>query len=517
MTLSVDITALTIASALCAVGATALLLRRLTKSSALPYPPGPPSRGLVGNLTDVPKDLEWEVYADWGRKYGPVSHFRILTKHFIILNSFEAAVDLLNKRSAIYSNRPTFTMQGELMGWQWNTALINGDRWRAHRRILHHYLHESMAQNYRPIHARAVVQLLQAFLDTPEDFYQHIRRWAAAGTLPISHGIDVTMDTTGDHWINLADEAFDTIAAAGLPGAWAVDWIPALKYLPEWIPGAGFQRKAQEWKRLAVQMRDATFDLVQSQTRLGTAPPSVAAELSQNGFAGESVHEEVIRNVAGVLYLGGADTTVSPVQSFMYAMVTNQDKQRLAQAEIDRVVGRDRLPDHSDKDSLPYVSALILEVYRLYPSVPLGVPHCPQEDDVYMGMCIPKGATVIANSWGMLRNEGTYPEPHSFLPERFLKEGRLDPTVQDPRIPVFGWGRRVCVGQPVAESSIWLVITSILACFSITPAKDEYGNNYVPQLHLRSGFVTLPRPFPCTITPRSEAHRQLVAAASDQL
>ncbi|KZV94385.1 hypothetical protein EXIGLDRAFT_598941, partial [Exidia glandulosa HHB12029] len=69
----VDITALSIASALCAVGATALLLRRLTKSSALPYPPGPPSRGLVGSLKDVPKDLEWEMYAEWVRKYGTSS------------------------------------------------------------------------------------------------------------------------------------------------------------------------------------------------------------------------------------------------------------------------------------------------------------------------------------------------------------------------------------------------------------------------------------------------------------
>ncbi|KZV94637.1 cytochrome P450, partial [Exidia glandulosa HHB12029] len=515
MTLPVDANALAIASALCAVGVTALLLRRFATSSTLPYPPGPPAHGLVGNLKDVATELEWEAFAEWGRKYGPISHFRILTKHFIILNTLEAAVELLDKRSAIYSNRPAFTMMGDLMGWQWNTALMNGDRWRAHRRILHHYLHE--AKEYRHVHARAVVQMLQAFLHTPEDFYQHVRRWAAASTLPISHGIDVTVDETGDHWIKLADEAIDTIAAAGLPGTWAVDWVPALKYLPEWIPGAGFQRKAKEWSKLAVQMRDATFDLVQSQIRSGMAPPSVAAELSQNGFAGEPVPEEVTRNVAGVVYLGGADTIVSLVQSFIYSMVLNQEEQHLAQAEIDRVVGQDRLPEYSDKESLPYVNAVILEVYRLYPSIPLGAPHCPLEEDVYMGMHIPKGATVIANSWGILRNEEIYPEPNSFIPERFLKGGRLDPTVPDPRIPVFGWGRRVCVGRPVAEASIWLAIASILACFSITLAKDEHGNDCLPKLQLRSGSITSPRPFPCRIAPRSPALKQLVLTASDQL
>ncbi|KZW01755.1 cytochrome P450 [Exidia glandulosa HHB12029] len=517
MTLPVDVDTLAITSAFCAVGVIALLLRRFTTSPALPYPPGPPARGLVGNLKDVPTELEWETYTEWGKKYGPILHFRILTNHVIVLNSFEAAVALLDKRSAVYSNRPTFTMQGELMGWQWNTALMNGDRWRAHRRILHHYLHESMAKNYRPTHARAVVQLLRALIDSPDDFYQHVRRWAAASILPISHGIDVTVDKTGDNWIELADEAMRTIATAGLPGAWAVDWIPALKYVPEWFPGASFQRKAKEWSKLAMQMRDATFDLVQSQMRSGTAPPSVAAELSQNGFAGEPVPEEVTRNVAGALYLGGADTTVSVVQSFIYSMVLNQEDQRLAQAEIDRVVGQDRLPEYSDKESLPYVNAVILEVYRLYPSVPLGIPHCAQEDDVYMGMRIPKGATVLANTWGILRNEDTYPESHSFRPQRFFRDGRVDPTVPDPRIPVFGWGRRVCVGEPVAEASIWLAITSILACFSITPAKDEHENDSIPKLQLRSGLVTSPRPFSCTITPRSTALKQLVASASDQL
>jgi len=72
-------------------------------------------------------------------------------------------------------------------------------------------------------------------------------------------------------------------------------------------------------------------------------------------------------------------------------MVLNQEAQNKAQAEIDRVVGADRLPNYQDRDSLPYVEAIYREVLRWRPPVPLSVPHASVEDDVYNGYFIPKG------------------------------------------------------------------------------------------------------------------------------
>ena len=53
-------------------------------------------------------------------------------------------------------------------------------------------------------------------------------------------------------------------------------------------------------------------------------------------------------------------------------MVLHPDKQAAAQEELDRVVGHGRLPDHADRDSLPYVTGVLLEVIRLHPALPLG-------------------------------------------------------------------------------------------------------------------------------------------------
>ena len=136
--------------------------------------------------------------------------------------------------------------------------------------------------------------------------------------------------------------------------------------------------------------------------------------------------------------------TFSYFCTFLLAMTTNLDAQRRGQAELDSVVGKDRLPDFSDRNSLPFINAIVKEALRWQVVSPLGVAHTSVEDDEYNGFFIPAGTAVLANSWAMLHDEEMYPDPMEFKPERFLKDGRINPDVQDPSAFVFGYGRR-CV------------------------------------------------------------------------
>lgn len=83
-------------------------------------------------------------------------------------------------------------------------------------------------------------------------------------------------------------------------------------------------------------------------------------------------------------------TTVS-MHTFFYAMAISPGVQKKAHQEIDRVVGRERLPTFQDWDSLPYTEAIMREILRWKPVLPLGVPHKVMEDDFYKGYFIPKG------------------------------------------------------------------------------------------------------------------------------
>lgn len=75
----------------------------------------------------------------------------------------------------------------------------------------------------------------------------------------------------------------------------------------------------------------------------------------------------------------------------------------------------------------------------------------------------------------MTRNEAKYVNPEQFQPERFFsKNGELN---NDNMSYIYGAGRRICVGRYIADASVWSAIVTILAMFTITPCKDEQGND----------------------------------------
>ena len=80
-------------------------------------------------------------------------------------------------------------------------------------------------------------------------------------------------------------------------------------------------------------------------------------------------------------------------------MVLFPEVQKKAQAELMAVVGPNRLPEHDDEQSLPYIRALAKECLRWRSVAPLGFPHRVLEDDEYRGYRIPKGSMVISNLW----------------------------------------------------------------------------------------------------------------------
>ena len=143
-------------------------------------------------------------------------------------------------------------------------------------------------------------------------------------------------------------------------------------------------------------------------------------------------------------------------------MVLFPDIQAQAQAEIDNVIGNDKLPAVDDRKRLPFVSALAMEALRWHIVAPTGVPHRVMEDDIHDGYLIPEGATIITNIWhvpyslliqksdlnrddaltrNMANDSSVYQDPTEFKPARFIKTENNEPE-PDPRELCFGFGRR---------------------------------------------------------------------------
>ena len=72
-------------------------------------------------------------------------------------------------------------------------------------------------------------------------------------------------------------------------------------------------------------------------------------------------------------------------------MMLNPEVFAKARAEIDRVVGMDRLPSHTDRPHLRYIDYIVEETTRWRPLSPIGIPHKSLKDDIYNDMFIPAG------------------------------------------------------------------------------------------------------------------------------
>ncbi|KAF8335162.1 cytochrome P450 [Amanita rubescens] len=497
-------------------------------------PPGPAPRLFSGSTYQIPSSEPWKAYAKWSQVYGsPLIHLLISGKPTIVINSARAAIDLLEARSNIYSDRPRshvsasssvpsqnapVSMASYLLRpftWiftPWSPRAILGDRptifgtsvmhprFKKYRKLLQTSLNPRAVKKYTSLMEQERLVMLRGMSQHPEDFVRHVRRNAGAVILSVAYGWKVT--SNDDYFVRLNEEAFSIHNLIKKPSGWLVEFFPLLRFLPSWFPGNGYKRRAAHFKDRIWQFDNVPHRWAKEQIESGKFTESFSSQhlRPEDGHMVDGEEEDIVKWASSALYFGGADTTVGSVLSFILLMTLYPDVQKRAQDEIDRVVGKDRLPSIDDQDELVYVGALIKEVLRFAPVAPLGLAHRAMEEDVYMGYRIPQDATVITNIWAIAHDEEVFDRPFDFDPNRFLDSDDPNRARIDPRKLVFGYGRRVCPGAHFAELSIYLSITGILAMFNIRKQNQD-GVEITPKFEFTTGITSHPKPFVCQIEP----------------
>ncbi|KAF7329186.1 hypothetical protein MKEN_00179200 [Mycena kentingensis (nom. inval.)] len=482
------------------------------RRSQLPLPPGPKKLPILGNLLDLPADRPWETYHKWSQVLNTdIIHLDVAGRSVVVVESAEAVRDLFETRSSIYSDRPVYTMLGELCGWDRSISFMHyGDEWRRTRRLLHESFNVNTSRQFQPQIVTAVHASLARLGGQPENVVAEFKLLTGSLVLDFTYGIKVK--SADDPYINMTEDAMESIAAAGAPGSFFVDMFPILKYIPSWVPGAGFQRLAAQWRKSLNIMFEVPFAEAKRNIAHGTATPSFVS----HNLAAHPKDAETICNAAGITYSAGVTTTTGNLAYFVFAMLQHPEKQKRAQEELDRVLGHGILPSFADKESgvLPYIDGMVKEVLRWASTSAIGVPHAVSEEDVYRGFRIPKGSVVIGNAWGLLHDEKIYSNPNTFNPDRFLlTDGTLNTHIRDPENIIFGFGRRSCVGKHVALDTLWMTIASILAMFEICKCVDlSTGREIEPPYACSSKLGLAPLPFTCRFKARSETALRAIHA-----
>jgi cytochrome P450 len=138
------------------------------------------------------------------------------------------------------------------------------------------------------------------------------------------------------------------------------------------------------------------------------------------------------------------------------------------QSEIDNVVGTHRKVTENDIPKLHYLQAVVKETFRLYPPVPLLVPHESHTACKIAGYEIPANTRMSVNVWGMGRDPRIWEDPLKYNPERFTKGSplaNLEVNGQHYQLMPFGTGRRQCPAWSMGLATVTMLIASLVQAF----------------------------------------------------
>ncbi|KAH9970773.1 cytochrome P450 [Russula compacta] len=396
-----------------------------------------------------------------------------------------------SKNEEIYSDRPVIPFYN-MMGWEWFLPTAKyGEPWRQGRKVLDRSLGPRATAAYRPVQEVKARVLLTRILASPDEWEAHIELLQGDLILAMTYGYEVR--GREDRMVEVPREMTELGSATVLPGALLVNDLPFLWHIPEWLPWFSYKPLARVGHDLGVEVVNAPIQFVRDSMY------SVDVLRVARGYSttipcpGDLEQTE---KLSGDERERAEETTVSAMMTIFLAMVLHPDIARKAQQELDAITGRDRLPTFEDRPRLPFVDAICKEVLRWQPVTPLGIPHATSEDDVYNGFLIPKGAIVVPNTWAILRDSANYSEPEVFKPERFLDP---DGTLRDDSmlISAFGYGKRICPGRHFAESTLFIVVASVLSVFDIERGPDSKDGHF--NFSYTGAIVSRPNPFACSI------------------
>ncbi|KKA19811.1 Cytochrome P450 [Rasamsonia emersonii CBS 393.64] len=415
------------------------------------------------------------------KKYGGMFSLKLETGTAVVLTDRRIIKELVDKKSSVPSNRPdSYVAQGIITGGGHLLVMKYRPTWRLFRKLIHQYFMEAMCEKeHIKVQNAEAVQMLQDFVMTPEHHMLHPKRFSNSVIMTLLFGTRTPSYDT-PHMARLYDlmENWSKIMETGATPP--VDVYPFLRLIPERFLGNWVSRATKVKEEMESLYSDMINHVIRRREQQGSKGSFMDKVLDRNDKLGLSSHE--LYFLGGVMMEGGSDTSSSIIIACIQVLTKWPEVQKKAQAEIDAVIGEDRSPLWSKYTKLPYVAAVVKEAMRWRPT--------------------------------------KFPNPDIFDPAHYAGHTQLAPEYaasadyENRDHYGYGAGRRLCPGIHLGERNLFLGIAKLPWAFSFDKELDSSGKPIEPDVDpitgYSEGFLVCANPFPCKITPRSEARRDTI-------
>ncbi|XP_074584064.1 cytochrome P450 71AP13-like [Curcuma longa] len=439
-----------------------------------PLPPGPRPLPLIGNLHQLGRLPHLSLHR-LALRYGPVLRLSLGQIPTVVLSSARAACEALRTHDLALASRPPIYAAKKLFYGPSDVAFAPyGPYWRRVRKLcILELLSARRVDSFAPARAAEVDLMLSRIgLGGGEVNLSKVLAMYANGVLCRAAFGREFME--GGEYARRGFEEMLFEYQVLLGGFSFSDFVPSL----EWVSAlTGMKR------RLDITFRrfDDFFDRIieehiqkRRKRRGGAASEEaemdlvdVMLEVQENAKDMElPLTMDNVKAVILDMFAAGTDTTFITLDWAMTELLMNPSAMSRAQAEIRSIVGGDhrKLVAEADLPRMPYMKAVIKEVFRLHPPAPLLVPRESMESVTIEGYEIPAKTRVFVNAWAIGRDPESWPDPDSFMPERFLNSS-VDFKGQDFELIPFGAGRRGCPAIAFGTAGVEIALAQLLHSF----------------------------------------------------